>query len=72
MKKILLSIAAATLLISQAAGAAVLKTTELPSNAYITVGKYDIAWISPLSQGSADFLGAVGVRLGAHDSRRLQ
>jgi hypothetical protein len=59
MKKILLSMAAATLLISQAASATVLIATELPKNAYITVGKYDIAWISPWSQfatpGSIDF-----------------
>jgi hypothetical protein len=50
MKKILMSMAAATLLISQAASASVLVTTELPENAYITVGNYDIAWISPWSQ----------------------
>jgi hypothetical protein len=59
MKKILLSIATATLLISQAASATNLIATELPRSAYITVGQYDIAWISPWSQyttpGNIDF-----------------
>ena len=59
MKNILISMAAATLLISHVASASVLVTTELPESAYITVGKYDIAWISPWSQfatpGGIDF-----------------
>lgn len=29
---------------------AVLMTTELPDNAYITIGGYDVAWVSPWSQ----------------------
>jgi hypothetical protein len=54
MKKILLSITAAMLLISQAASATVL-TGALPTNAYITIGNYDIAWAGPLSQNRIDY-----------------
>lgn len=45
-------------MLSSTANAA-LMNTELPDNAYITVGNYDIAWISPWSQystpGGIDF-----------------
>lgn len=52
MKKITTTIAIAAVLLCNAASAAPLMLTELPKNAYITVGKYDIAWISPWSQKS--------------------
>lgn len=56
MKKTLLSAALACLTIVQPAMAVPLVTTELPVNAYITIGNYDVAWISPLSQyQDADF-----------------
>lgn len=49
-----ITLTALALLGSLMAGSAnaVLITTELPNNAYITVGSYDIAWISPWSQNS--------------------
>lgn len=51
MKKFLLLI---SLLFASNANA-VLMTTELPDNAYITVGGYDIAWVSPMGQQTADY-----------------
>ncbi|MGM9484003.1 PEP-CTERM sorting domain-containing protein [Roseateles sp. NT4] len=50
MKKIALVAALAGLAIAQSSIAAPLMTTELPSNAYITINGYDVAWVSPWSQ----------------------
>lgn len=51
MKKILLGLVLLGLLSSVTAASAALIDSAVPDNAYISIGNYDVAWISPVDEG---------------------